>query len=56
MPNPRSFEEEEEEEEPYLEKNVYFLLSCTALYPTYRTCFREFRPPVFLRIGILDTD
>ena len=26
------------------------------LYPTYRSCFKEFRPPIFLRNRYLDTD
>ena len=46
---------EEEEEEPYLRVKCMYVctLSCWSLfvplYPTYRTCFKEFRPPVFLR-------
>ena len=51
------FIEEEEEEEPYLRKMYVCMYVCTMpylspfvpLYPTYRSCFKEFRPPIFLR-------
>jgi len=49
----------EEEEEPYLlnlKILCALLLSFVPLYhPTHRSCFKEFRPPVFLRIAIFDT-
>ena len=53
--------EEEEEEEPYSEMHEHvctllLLVSFLPLYPTYRSCFKEFRPPIFLRISIFDTD
>ena len=46
------------EEEPYFENDRLFeRLMITLLYPTYRyrSCFKEFRPPIFLRIGIVHT-
>jgi len=43
----------EEEEEPYLRVKCMFVRCPTSpfvpLYPTYRSCFKEFRPPIFLR-------
>jgi hypothetical protein len=51
------FCQEEEEEEPYLLKlHVLYVSSWSLfvpLYPTYRSCFKEFRPPIFLRISYL---
>jgi hypothetical protein len=40
----------EEEEEPYLKtKNDAYLVSFVPLYPTYRSCIKKFRPPIFRR-------
>ena len=51
---PVSKTEEEEEEEPYLRKmyvcTVPYLSPFVPLYPTYRSCFKEFQPPVFYEI------
>ena len=60
----RIFFAKKEEEEPYLEElfgNPFHMLISFVwsrlypVYPTYRACFKEFRPPVILRIDILDT-
>ena len=33
-------------------KRIEVVISFVLLYPTYRTCFKGFGPPIFLRIGI----
>jgi hypothetical protein len=46
-----------EEEEPYLKFGdaLFLLISFYSVYPTYRSCFKEFWPLFFFRIGIVDT-
>jgi hypothetical protein len=49
--------QELKEEEPYFEKMLLLLLFCTpCTLPVPSLLFKEFRPPMFLRIGIFDTD
>jgi len=46
----------EEEEEPYLRSKMHecsLAVSFVPLYPAYRSCFKEFRPPVFLTCSLV---